>query len=309
MEIKEFFDERTYTLTYVVYDSETKDAVVIDPVLDYDPAASKTFTESVNEVIGFIKENGLKLHYVLETHAHADHLSGSQMLKEACPKVKVAIGDRIREVQKTFKHVFNLPEDFPTDGRQFDRLLADGEKLSVGSLDVEVLNTPGHTPACVTYKIGDALFTGDLLFMPDSGTGRCDFPGGSSKDMYKAVTERIYTQPDEIRTFAGHDYQPGGREVAWESTVGEHKRANVALSASSTEEDFVGFRDKRDASLNAPKLLFQSVQVNVDAGRLPDPASNETRYLKIPLNVFRPDQAVDPNNLKYMKVDQLNCTE
>lgn len=309
MEIQGFFDPRSYTLTYVVHDRETRDALVIDPVMDYEPASSRTFTESVNRVIASIQDKKLKLHYVLETHAHADHLSGSQLIKQACPRVKIAIGNRIREVQQMFKPIFNLPPGFPTDGRQFDRLLADGEKLMAGSLEVQVMNTPGHTPACVTYNIGDALFTGDLLFMPDAGTGRCDFPGGSSQEMYRSITARIYTRPDEARTFTGHDYQPGGREVAWQSTVGEHRRSNVALKEGTSEQAFVSFRDDRDRTLSAPKLLFHSVQVNIAAGRLPEPQENQIRYLKVPLNFFRPDEVVDPDKVEYMKVDKLCCGE
>ncbi|MCU0694584.1 MAG: MBL fold metallo-hydrolase [Polyangiaceae bacterium] len=298
MEIKAFYDNRTFTLTYIVWDPKTKDAVVLDPVLDFDPAANRIWTESVDQVIRFLNDNKLKLHYVLETHAHADHLSGSQRIKDACPNVKVAIGARITEVQKAFKTIFDLPADFPTDGRQFDKLFADAETVQAGTLTVKSFNTPGHTPACATYRIGDALFTGDALFMPDQGTGRCDFPGGSAKDLYNSITRRIYEYPDATRVFVGHDYQPGGRALAYESTVGEQKKSNVALPASRSEAEFVAFREERDASLGAPKLLFQSVQVNVDAGRLPAPEANEIRYLRIPLNVFRPDKTPDPEMLE-----------
>lgn len=293
MQIETFYDPRTYTLTYVVYDPETRDAVVIDPVLDYEPVGSKVFTASVDAVIDFIRGKGLTLHAILETHAHADHLSGSQRLKVAFPDAQVAIGARITEVQTIFKSVFDLPEDFPTDGRQFDRLLADGETLEAGTVSVEVFNTPGHTPACVSYLIEDALFTGDALFMPDQGTGRCDFPGGSAADMYRSIVGTIYGMPDETRIFVGHDYQPGGRELAYESTVAEQKATNVQLPADRTEKAFVEARQARDATLAAPKLLFQSVQVNIDAGVLPQPAKNQKRYLKIPVNVFRPEGAED----------------
>jgi len=287
MEIRAFFDERTSTLTYVVWDPTTQDAVVIDPVLDYDAASSTTWTESVDRVVGLLNDRQLKLHYVLETHAHADHLSGSQLLKQACPNVKVAIGRRITLVQEMFKKIFNLPADFPADGRQFDVLLDEDRVLTAGSLGIRTMFTPGHTPACTTHKIGEALFTGDALFMPDSGSGRCDFPGGSATNLYRSVTQRIYVQPDATQIFVGHDYQPGGRELRYETTVGEQKQHNVALSGSTTEEQFVEFRQRRDAQLAAPKLLFHSVQVNVDAGRLPAP-QGDTRYLKIPLNVFKP---------------------
>jgi glyoxylase-like metal-dependent hydrolase (beta-lactamase superfamily II) len=298
MEIKAFFDPRTGTLTYVVFEPSTHDAVVIDPVLDYDPAASKTWSESVDQVIRFMNDKRLRLHYVLETHAHADHLSGSQRLKQACSNVKVAIGARITEVQKVFKRVFDLPDDFPTDGRQFDKLLADGEVLEAGSIRITTMYTPGHTPACATYRIDGALFTGDALFMPDSGTGRCDFPGGSSRDLYDSVTKRIYSESDGALIYVGHDYQPGGRQLKYMTTVGEEKRGNVVLPQGKTQEEFVSFRDKRDASLAAPKLLFQSVQVNIDAGTLPDARANEIRYLRIPLNVFRPDKDPAPEQLE-----------
>ena len=289
MQIKAFFDRRTSTLTYVVWDPATRDAVVIDPVLDYDAAASTTWTESVDEVIAFLNENKLKLHWVLETHAHADHLSGSQLFKQACPNVQVGIGRNITKVQRVFRDIFGLPEDFPIDGSQFERLLDEGEVLEAGSLRIETRFTPGHTPACATYRIGDAIFTGDALFMPDQGTGRCDFPGGSARDLFRSVSEVIYSLPDETRVFVGHDYQPGGRELRYQSTVVEQKRTNVALRADSSESDFVSFREKRDAQLPAPKLLFQSVQINVDAGRLPAPAGG-TRFLRIPLNVFKPKE-------------------
>lgn len=290
MQIKAFFDPRTSTLTYVVWDPDSRDAVVIDPVLDYDAPASVTFTESVDAVLGFVAEQRLRPHFVLETHAHADHLSGSQRFKEGCPAVRVAIGRRITQVQATFKRLFHLAEDFPTDGSQFDLLLDEGRPLHAGSLTVDTRFTPGHTPACTTHRIGDALFTGDALFMPDSGTGRCDFPGGSAAELYDSITRRIYAEPDRTRIFVGHDYQPGGRELRYETTVGEQKRHNVALSAGTPREQFVAFREARDASLSAPKLLFQSVQVNIDAGRLPRP-EGELAYLKIPLNAFKPRAA------------------
>ncbi|HMA93119.1 MAG TPA: MBL fold metallo-hydrolase [Polyangiaceae bacterium] len=287
MEIKSFFDERTSTLTYVVYDPSTLDAIVLDPVMDYDPASGAISHQSVTQVVEFLNQHHLKLHYVLETHAHADHLSGSQLLKEACPNVKVAIGRRITEVQATFRDVFALGPEFPIDGTQFDRLLDDGEILEAGSIQVRTLFTPGHTPACASYLIDDALFTGDAVFMPDSGVGRCDFPGGSAKALYSSVQQRLYELPDETRIFVGHDYQPGGRELRYQTTVGEQKRSNALLRADTSEESFVSMREKRDATLPAPKLLFQSVQVNIHAGRLPAPI-NGIRYLKMPLDAFRP---------------------
>lgn len=288
MNVQSFFDSRTFTITYVVWDPATRDAVVIDPVLDYDPAASKTWTESADQVIAFIKNNELTLQYILETHAHADHLSGAPHIKEAFPGVGVAIGTHITDVQTLFKGVFDLPESFATDGSQFTKLLDDNEVLSCGSIDVKTWYTPGHTPACVTFQIEDMLFTGDLLFMPDMGTGRCDFPGGSTEDMYDSISKLYAALPDETKIFVGHDYAPNGRNYAWESTLGESRRHNVWFKEGTEKDEFVTKRAARDKQLAAPKLLFQSVQVNIDAGKLPDPHANEIRYLRIPINVFRP---------------------
>ncbi len=290
MEIKTFFDERTYTLTYVVYDEETKDAVIIDPVLDYEPWSSKIWTESSDAAVEFVKDNDLTLHYILETHAHADHLSGAQHIKNSFPEAKIVIGERITQVQSLFKGVFDLPDAFATDGSQFDLLFKIGEPLEAGSITVDAIPTPGHTPACVTFKIDDAIFTGDALFMPDVGTGRCDFPGGSSEDLYNSIQDNLYTLPEDTRVFVGHDYPEGkGREYAYETTIGESKETNVALPAARTKDDYVSWRDARDSSLAAPKLLFQSVQVNIDAGQLPTAAKNEISYMKIPINVFKPE--------------------
>ncbi|MEO0600090.1 MAG: MBL fold metallo-hydrolase [Myxococcota bacterium] len=285
MEIQAFFDKETWTLTYVVYDAATRDAVIIDPVLDYDSLAVHFTTESVDQVVRFVEEQGLTVHYVLETHAHADHISGSQLLKKRFD-APVGIGEHIQTVQGLFKGVFDLDPSFATDGRQFDVLLKDGETLHAGSLPVEVIHTPGHTPACVTFKIDDALFTGDALFMPDFGTGRCDFPAGSAADLYDSITTKLYTLPDATRVFVGHDYQPGGRELRYETTIGASKRANKQLTAEVSRDEFIRFRTERDATLRPPRLIFQSVQVNIDAGRLPDPEENGRRYLKLPVGVF-----------------------
>jgi len=287
MQIRHFYDPATFTLTFLVHDPETKDAVVIDPVLDYNPLGSQTSTTSVDAISEVIRTEGLQLRGILETHAHADHLSGSQLLKRR-HEADVAIGERITVVQETFKGLFDLPDSFPTDGSQFDRLLADGEVFQAGSIPVETIATPGHTPACVTYKIGDAIFTGDALFTEDFGTGRCDFPKGSAEDLYDSIQGKLYTLPDDARVFVGHDYQPGGRELRWETTIGRSKAENVQLKASTGKEEFVRFRKERDATLAAPKLLFQSVQVNVDAGRLPGKRANGNRYLNIPINLFGP---------------------
>jgi len=284
--IEPFYDPRTNTLTYVVFDRATRDAVVIDPVLDYDEASGTTWTESYDRVAAYAVREQLRLHFVLETHAHADHLSGSQLFRRQFD-AKVAIGERIREVQATFQPIFDLPPSVPLDGSQFDRLLKGGETLRAGSLAFEVIPTPGHTPACVTYKIEDAIFTGDALFVEDYGTGRCDFPRGSAEALYDSI-QRLYALPDATRVFVGHDYQPGGREVRWETTIGASKARNPQLSAQTTKAEFVAMRDARDKKLAAPRLLLPSVQVNVDAGRLPGPHANGNRYIVVPLNVLRP---------------------
>jgi glyoxylase-like metal-dependent hydrolase (beta-lactamase superfamily II) len=282
MKIETLYDPATFTLTYVVYDENTKDALVIDPVLDYDPQGSALSTESVDKVEKFVKDNGLNLLAGLETHAHADHLSGSIELKKRFPGFKIIIGENIKAVQELFKGVFNLKE-LKTDGSQFDQLVKDGEKFNVGNIEIETIFTPGHTPACVTFKINDALFTGDALFMPDFGTGRCDFPAGSAEDLYNSL-QKLYALPDETRVFVGHDYQPGGRELAWETTIGESKKNNIQLKGETSKEEFVEFRTNRDKQLNAPRLLFQSVQVNINAGEVPEKEDNGTRYLKMPVN-------------------------
>lgn len=285
-EVKALFDPRTSTLTYVVWDEASRDAVVIDPVLDYEPVGSFTSTESVDAVSAFVRDAKLNVRFVLETHAHADHLSGSQLLRREL-EAEVVISERITEVQEAFKHIFDLPPEFRTDGSQFDRLVRDGEVLRAGTLAIEVIPTPGHTPACATYRIGDAIFTGDVLFMDDYGTGRCDFPRGSAETMFDSV-QRLYALPDETRVFPGHDYQPGGRTLRWETTIGASKRNNPQLDQRTTRDAFVHLREKRDAQLAAPKLLYQSVQVNIDAGRLPSPHENGTRYFRLPLNAGKP---------------------
>lgn len=282
MELQTFYDPPTGTLTYVAFDETTRDAVVIDPVLDYDPLASRLATTAVAEVASFVAQRELTLHWVLETHAHADHVSASQWLKRRFG-ARVAIGERIRDVQKTFAAALDLRE-LATDGRQFDRLLSDGEVLRAGSLAIEVLATPGHTPACVSYRVGDAVFTGDALFVPDSGTGRCDFPMGSADALYTSVHDRLYALPDGTRVFVGHDYRVGGRDFCAETTIGRSKAANVQLRSSTSREEFVAMRTQRDATLAAPRLLYPSIQINVDGGRLPSPRANGRRYLTIPLD-------------------------
>lgn len=282
MNITHFFDEATFTLTYVVYDEATKDAVIIDPVLDYEPGGSIVSLESYEKVKSFIQDNELKLHYVLETHAHADHLSSSQYIKNDFPDVKVGIGENIKAVQEVFKALFNY-ETLKTDGSQFDVLFKDGETIEAGSLTFQAMNTPGHTPACVTYLIEDAAFTGDALFIEDYGTGRCDFPGGSAEDSYHSIHEKLYGLPDDTRIFVGHDYMPNGRELRYETTVAKSKAENKYLKADTTAEEFIAFRTQRDSTLKAPKLLLPSIQVNANAGQFPPAENNGSSYLKIPV--------------------------
>ncbi len=282
MNIEPFFDPRTWTVTFVVYDADTQDAVVIDPVLDFEPASGRIWQESLDAVTAFIDAHHLKVHAVLETHAHADHLTGAQALRDRYG-AQIVVGDRIREVQAIFAPVFGL--DVPTDGSQFDRLVADGETLKAGSLSLQAIGTPGHTPACLSWKVEDAVFTGDALFMPDYGVGRCDFPGGSADALYTSVHDKLYALPPETRVFVGHDYQPGGRPPAWETTIGASVDSNVHLRGDTSRADFVAFRTGRDKTLSAPRLLLPSIQVNIDAGRLPRPDEAGRRLLKLPIKV------------------------
>ena len=284
MQVKEFFDKDTYTLTYVVYSEQSKDAIIIDPVLNYDAGGSITYEQSIDLVTDFCKEHQLKVHLLMETHAHADHLSGAHRLKEDhFPEARIVIGSAIVEVQKIFKDIFHLNDAFKPDGSQFDQLVGDNDQLKAGSIDIRVMTTPGHTPACVSYVIGDCVFTGDAIFMPDYGTGRCDFPAGSAKDLYHSISQKLYKLADETRVFVGHDYQPGGRPLRWESTIGEQKASNKQLRGETTEEEFVKFRTDRDSTLSAPRLLYQSIQINIAAGQLPDEDALGQTYLKIPL--------------------------
>ncbi len=285
MLVKHFFDKITSTLTYIVYDEVSRDAVLIDPVLDYSSSDSIISFENIKLYQNFILEKKLSLHFILETHAHADHLSGSQKLKEIFPKSKLAIGQNITQVQKTFRQVYNL-EKLKTDGSQFDLLLEDNQTLVAGSIKIKILGTPGHTPACVCYYINqEMIFTGDALFIEDYGTGRCDFPQGSAQQLYQSVTKKIYTLPDETKVYPGHDYQPQGRALRFETTIGIEKEKNIQLSSKTSEQEFIQFRNSRDATLNYPKLLLPSLQVNIQAGHLPPAENNQTSYLKIPLNI------------------------
>ena len=284
MKVQHFYDAPTYTLTYVAYDEASLDAVIIDPVLDYEPQSSKYSEDSARTVLQFVREKGLKVHYVLETHAHADHLTAAQMMKRELPEVKTAIHENIRAVQEVFKGLFNFGAEFDTEGKVFDVLLKDGDSLQVGTLKIDVLHTPGHTPACMSLLINHrAVFTGDALFMPDYGTGRCDFPKGSAEDLYHSVVNKLYALNDDVEVYVGHDYQPGGRELAYKTTIGEEKRDNIQLKATTSKEEFVAFRNQRDAGLMAPRLLLASIQVNAQNGIFPKADDNGVSYLKIPL--------------------------
>lgn len=284
MKIKAFFDERTFTITYIVWDEKTKDGVLIDSVLDYEPVGSRLWTESFDEYTAFIDDEQIHIHYLLETHAHADHISAAPFLKKKYPQARIVIGSHIREVQNVFKDFFNLKE-LQTDGRQFDILLDDGDEIEAGSIKIKALHTPGHTPACLSYLIEDALFTGDALFMPDYGTGRCDFPKGDARALYRSIIDKIYSLPDKTRIFVGHDYLPDGRELKYETTVGQSKKENIWLPAERSEEDFVSARQKRDAGLSAPRLLYQSVMANINGGGLPEADDNGKAYFKLPANL------------------------
>jgi glyoxylase-like metal-dependent hydrolase (beta-lactamase superfamily II) len=305
MQVEPFYDSSTGTLTYVVFDEASSDAVVIDPVLDYEPQSSSTATIAVDKLLAFLREKQLDVRMIAETHAHADHLSGAQFVKRAYPDAVVVIGAGITGSQKTFKEVFDLPENFPTDGSQFDRLLEDGETVHVGTLSFEVIATPGHTPGCSSYKFGKHVFTGDALFMPDYGTGRCDFPGGSAADQFDSVTRRLYALPDDTITYVGHDYMPGGRELAFSASIAEQKERNVHVRATTGKEDFVRNKEAADEKKSAPRLLFQSVQVNIAAGHLPDPNKNAIRYLKIPINIFPPKHLLSEADKKQISADDV----
>ena len=275
------FDEATHTVSYVVWDPATCRAAIIDPVLDYDHRTGRVSHRSADDLLGFAAGQGLSVDWVLETHAHADHLSAAPYLKEKTG-APIGIGARITEVQRTFAPVFGL-DDVSGDGREFDRLFRDGETIAIGGLQVEVMHTPGHTPACVSYRIGEAVFVGDTLFMPDYGTARADFPGGDARTLYRSI-HRLLALPDATRLYLCHDYKAPGRDhFAWETTVGEEKTRNIHVGGGVDEASFVAMREARDATLAAPVLLLPSLQVNIRAGRLPDPDRDGRRFLKIPL--------------------------
>lgn len=275
------FDEATHTVSYVVWDPATCRAAIIDPVLDYDHRTGRVSHRSADDLLGIVADQGLSVDWVLETHAHADHLSAAPYLKEKTG-APIGIGARITEVQRTFAPVFGL-EDVSGDGREFDCLFRDGETFALGGLEVEVMHTPGHTPACVSYRIGEAVFVGDTLFMPDYGTARADFPGGDARTLYRSI-HRLLALPDATRLYLCHDYKAPGRDhFAWETTVGEEKTRNIHVGGGVDEASFVAMREARDATLAAPVLLLPSLQVNIRAGRLPDPDRDGRRFLRIPL--------------------------
>ena len=283
--IRSFFDEPTNTASYVVYDPVSKLAAVIDSVLDFDAAAARTSTASADEIIAFIKGEGLTVEWLLETHAHADHLSAAPYIQERLGG-RLAIGRDIIRVQNVFGKIFNAGTEFARDGSEFDRLFEDGDGFTIGSIDVIALHVPGHTPADLAYVIGDAVFTGDTLFMPDYGTARADFPGGDARQLYRSI-RRLLSLPPETRLFLCHDYKAAGRDsYVWETTVGAQRTGNVHVHEGVGEEEFVAMRTQRDATLSMPKLILPSVQVNMRGGRLPEPEDNGTRYLKIPLNTI-----------------------
>ena len=280
--VQAFFDEATYTVTYVVSDPDTGRAAVIDPVLDFDPASGRTGTDSADAVVACVRDGGLEVDWILETHVHADHLSGAPYIKEQVGG-RTAIGARVTQVQDTFKGIYNL-DGLATDGSQFDRLFDDGDTFDLGGIEARVIATPGHTPACITYVIGNAAFVGDTLFMPDFGTARTDFPGGSAAELYRSI-HRILALPGDTRLFMCHDYKAPGRDVyAWETSVSAQRADNIHINDGVAEDDFVAMREGRDSQLGMPRLILPSIQVNVCAGRLPDPEDNGVRYLKLPLD-------------------------
>jgi glyoxylase-like metal-dependent hydrolase (beta-lactamase superfamily II) len=281
--IRAFFDEPTNTVSYLVWDPATLQGVVIDPVLDFDPASGVVDDGSVNELLRAAEDLGIAIEWVLETHVHADHLSGAPLIKRRTG-ARVAIGEHVREVQTIFRPIFGA-DDVKADGGDFDRLLKDGDRLEVGGLAIEVIYTPGHTPACVSYRIGDAVFVGDTLFMPDYGTARTDFPGGDARQLYRSI-HKLLSLPANTRLFMCHDYKAPGRDhFAWETTVRDERRANKHIHDGISEDEFVAMRQERDRSLSAPRLLIPSIQVNMRAGRLPPAESSGVRYLRIPVKL------------------------
>ncbi|WP_416885351.1 MBL fold metallo-hydrolase [Marinospirillum sp.] len=284
-QVTAFFDEYTFTYSYLVKDPASQRCALIDSVLNFDPASGTTTTESADELIAAVRDQGLEVEWILETHVHADHLSAAPYLQKELGG-KLGIGAEIKTVQQVFGKVFNEGTEFARDGSQFDHLFEDGDRFSIGELEGRVLHTPGHTPACLTYVIGDAGFVGDTLFMPDFGTARCDFPGGDARTLYQSI-QKIFALPDSTRLFMCHDYKaPGRDEFAYETTVADEKAHNIHVGLGKSEEDFVRMRTERDATLEMPRLILPSVQVNMRAGQLPPAEDNGVSYLKLPLNQF-----------------------
>ena len=282
--VQSFFDPATWTVSYVVYEKEGSACAIIDSVLDYDAKSGRTRTTSADKLVEFVQQKNLRVDWILETHAHADHLSAAHYLRRKLGG-KIAIGAAITDVQDVFKGIFNLEPGFRPDGHQFDHLLRDGETFAIGALTAEALSVPGHTPACMAYRVGDTVFVGDTLFMPDVGTARCDFPGGDAHTLYRSV-RRLLSLPAETRLFMCHDYPPEGRTASWETTVAEQRAGNIHVHDGVSEEDFVKMRTARDATLEMPVLILPSVQVNIRAGEMPPKEDNGVAYLKIPLNAL-----------------------
>jgi glyoxylase-like metal-dependent hydrolase (beta-lactamase superfamily II) len=284
-QVHPFFDASSNTWSYVVAEPQGRNAAIIDPVLDFDPKSGRTGTASARALLDHVRAHALDVRWILETHAHADHLSAGHWLKSQFPQATLAIGEGIRTVQAAFGPIFNLGDGFPVDGSQFDHLFADGESFALGALPVQVIAVPGHTGDSCAYLVGDALFTGDSLFMPDGGSARCDFPGGDARTLFDSI-QRLFELPDDTRVFVCHDYGPGGRDVACETTIAAQKRDNIHVRDGVTADEFVALREERDATLAMPALLLPAVQVNIRAGALPEPEGNGTRYLKLPLDRF-----------------------
>ena len=284
-EVTAFFDHDTNTVSYVVTDPETRHCAIVDSVLDYAPNAGRTRHTSAQQIVDFVKQEQLTVEWLLETHVHADHLSAAPWIQEQVGG-KLAIGEHITTVQETFDKVFNAGSEFARDGRQFDHLFKDGETYQVGNLEARAIHTPGHTPACMSHVIGDTVFVGDTLFMPDYGTARCDFPGGDARTLYQSI-QKLLALPDETRMFLCHDYLPESRsEFIWETTVGDQRQHNIHVHEGISEDEFVNMRESRDATLDMPRLILPSVQINMRAGHLPPEEDNGVSYLKIPLNAL-----------------------
>ncbi len=288
LEVEGFFDPATWTVSYIVLDRGTRRCALVDSVLDYDPKSGRTSHASADKLIARVRELGATVQWILETHVHADHLTAAPYLKQELGG-QLGIGQHITAVQKVFGSLFNAGCEFARDGRQFDKLFADGETFAIGGLQARAMHTPGHTPACMTYVVADAeqsvAFVGDTLFMPDYGTARCDFPGGDARTLFRSI-DKVLSLPPETVLYMCHDYQPGGREVQYASTVAEERKKNVHVRNGISEEEFVAMRHARDATLGMPTLILPSVQVNMRAGQLPEPEANGTRYIKIPLNAI-----------------------